>query len=84
MKNCQTREGDRFYYTLHDVILEMVLVDGIESVKLIKDGKNGWNHPPGYICVRYPWTQDNNPELWKYLGNFSKTDNFNRLYEKLL
>lgn len=83
MINCPTREGDRFHYKLHDSTLEMILVDGVEGVKVIQlDKKGSWEYI-GQISSPYSWTKrDSNPN-WEYLGNFNKSDGFKRLYDKL-
>lgn len=80
----ETQEGDRFLYKIHKVILEMILIDGIESIKVIKFPLgSGWNYV-GEVCLGYGWTDRNaDPKMFEYLGNFRKSQHFETLYTKL-
>lgn len=78
-----TREGDRFFYKIHDVILEMILIDGVKSVMVVKFAPHtGWNHI-GEVAPGYGWTSRSHSTMIEYLGNFAKAHHFESLYTKL-
>lgn len=80
----ETQEGDRFLWKIHDVILEMILIDDIESIKVIEfPPGTGWKYV-GEVCLGYGWTNRNaDSMMFEYLGNFRKSQHFESLYIKL-
>lgn len=75
--------GDRYSFNeIDEFILEVIYEEaGAYSHELIKNSANTHSYPVG---MRGQWGDLSNNSRWTYLGNFSKTKEFTKLYQKLL
>lgn len=75
-----TRLFDRFNYTPHNLILEMILIDDSPAWKCVDCGfSQAWKINQ---CRLNPWISKEYKDF-QYLGNFDKQYNFEKLYLKL-